>query len=283
MTASGSFQDNFLVSVLGRLKDQSALSVGLVIFTFLLFTVDSIWGGKLSNAFSLYPGAIFHLELNRLSFYLLYHKDIIHWTLNVVGLFTPLSIFEKQHGTVYTGITLNLLTVTAGVQFSLISALLGSSTHVIGLSGVVFLFLSYFAYKEHQYKPILYTYQFQGRTVNIPTLYSPFIVLAICAIILPSSSILGHLAGVSSGYLLALDYLKILYPPLWILQSIELKLAPAISLLDGIVTYYKEVDSVNTRNVSYTPLFFTDPESEVVSAQTSATPFTGEGNVLGTA
>lgn len=260
---------------LSTVSHYPALTVGISLFTFALLLVDLGTGHSLAHKFSLFPLAPIKFDLNRISFYLLFHQGLIHWALNVAGLFTPLSIFEKTHGTVYTGITLNLLAVTAALQYSLVGLLLFPHTHVIGLSGVVFSFFSFFAYKEHQLKPVIYTFKLQGREYSIPTLYSPFVALLVTLIILPGSSFFGHLAGISSGYLLAMDKLKILYPPSKVILWIENKLAGPIGLLDGVVVYYKEQDSVDARGISYTPILTQDEESG------STQPFVGSGHVLG--
>lgn len=260
---------------LSTVSHYPALTVGISLFTFVLLLIDLGTGHSLAHKFSLFPLAPIKFDLNRISFYLLFHQGLIHWGLNIAGLFTPLSIFEKTHGTVYTGVTLNLLAVTAALQYSLVGLLLFPHTHVIGLSGVVFSFFSFFAYKEHQLKPVIYTFKLQGREYSIPTLYSPFVALLVTLIILPGSSFFGHLAGISSGYLLAMDKLKILYPPSKVILWIEDKLAGPIGLLDGIVVYYKEHDSVDARGISYTPILAQDEESG------STQPFVGSGHVLG--
>lgn len=261
-----------------------ALTVGLSIFTFLLLVIDLCFNQALSQKFSLHPNAPFEFDLNRLSFYLLFHRGFIHWLLNVIGLFTPLAIFERTHGTVFTGVTLNLLAVTAGLQFCVLGKILYPNTHVIGLSGIVFLFMSFMAYKEHHSTPVIYTFKFQGSEMSIPTLYSPFIVLIVCMVLIPGSSFWGHLAGISSGYLLALGYIKFLYPPLKVILFIERKLKAPIHLLRSLVVYYREEDAVEQRGVGYNPILSTDAESSpnnVVSTGARTNTFAGDGQVLG--
>lgn len=260
---------------LSTISQYPALTVGLSIFTFVLLLIDLGTNHSLAHKFSLSPLAPIKFDLNRLSFYLLFHQGLIHWALNVAGLFTPLSIFEQSHGTVYTGITLNLLAVTAALQYSLVGLLFFPHTHVIGLSGIVFSFFTFFAYKEHLSKPVIYTFKLLGREYSIPTLYSPLVALLVTFLLFPGSSFFGHLAGISSGYLLALDKLKILYPPSKIILWIEDKLSGAIGLLDGIVIYYREDESAENRGVSYTPILSQDVE---LGAQ-----YGGSGHVLGLA
>lgn len=269
----------------GQLSLMSALTTGLVPFTLLLLIIDGISGGKLSHVFGLYPLAPFKFELNKLSFYPLYHQNIFHWIFNIVSLVSPLNHFEKSHGTVYTGVTLNLLTVVAGLQYCIVGLFLYRHTYVIGLSGIVFLFMSYYAFKEHEFKPILYQYQYNGRNLVLQTKYLPFVSLILCLILFPGSSFWGHLAGISTGYLLAMGYLNVLYPPLKAIVFIESKLTSLIKLLDGIVNYIPEEEAINLRSVSYTPIFGVDIEG--ANATTSSVDssghagFRGEGHVLG--
>jgi membrane associated rhomboid family serine protease len=270
---------------LATITQYPALTVGLSVFTFLLLVIDLCSNQALSQKFSLYPNAPFEFDLNRLSFYLLFHRGFTHWLLNVVGLFSPLAIFERTNGTVFTGVTLNVLAVTAGLQFCIVGKLLYPNTQVIGLSGVVFLFMSFMAYKEHHTTPVIYTFKYQGSEVSIPTLYSPFIFLIVCMVLIPGSSFWGHLAGISSGYLLALGYIKFLYPPLKAILFIERKLQTPINALRSLVVYYKEEEAIEQRGVSYNPLLSSDPESALndipVTTGARTNSFAGEGQVLG--
>lgn len=244
----------FDLPTMATIATYPALTVGLCIFTFVLLLADTYAGTYLSHAVSLYPYAPAHFDMNRVSMYLLFHQGLFHWLFNIVALFTPLAMFERSHGTVYTGVTLNLMAVVAAVQYCVVGMLLYPETHVIGLSGVVFSFMSFYAYKEHQVHPVLYTFKFQGREISIPTLYSPILFLFVTVVLVPGSSFFGHLAGISTGYFLAMDYLKILYPPSKVILFIEEKLATPISWLDGVVTYYPEADAIEFRGVSYNPI-----------------------------
>lgn len=251
----------FTVPTIASLLQYPALTVGLALFTLVLLVVDLVTGHFLAHKFSLYPNAPLEFDLNRLLFYLLFHQGALHWLFNVIGLFTPMALFERAHGTVHTGITLNLLAVTAGLQFCILGVALYPNTNVIGLSGVVFSFLSFYAFKEHQLQPVLHTFQFQGRQYSIPTLWAPVLLLVVTLVLFPASSFFGHLAGISLGYLLAMGKLTILYPPLKIVLWIEKKVAPAIALLDGVVTFVKEDDAVHHRGVAYTSIWAAPGES----------------------
>lgn len=245
----------FAVPTIASLLQYPALTVGLAIFTFGLLVVDLVTGHFLAHKFSLYPSAPFEFDLNRLLFYLLFHQNLLHWLFNVVGLFTPMALFERAHGTIHTGITLNLLAVVAGLQFCVLGLVIYPDSNVIGLSGVVFSFLSFYAFKEHQLQPVLHTFQFQGRQHSIPTLWAPVILLVVTLFVFPASSFFGHLAGISLGYLLAMGKINILYPPLKVVLWIENKASPAIALLDGLVTFVNEDDAIHGRGTAYTSIW----------------------------
>lgn len=271
----GLIPDNF------DLSKYPALTVGLIPFTLILLIIDTISNQRLSHYFSLYPYAPLNFELNRLSFYVLYHQNLIHWGFNIMALAGSMYHFEKSHGTVHTGITLNVLAVTAAIQYCFVGMILYKHTLVIGLSGIVFLFMVYFSVKEHEFTPVLFQC---GRDFHVPTKYSPFITLIVLAVFIPGSSFWGHLAGISSGYLLAYGKLKIMYPPLKVIIFIETKLSRLISLLDGVVDFIHEEDALNLRSVAYKPIFSLDTEAMGVSSghDSQSATFRGEGHVVGT-
>ncbi|EGV65746.1 hypothetical protein CANTEDRAFT_112606 [Yamadazyma tenuis ATCC 10573] len=269
-----------------QLKDYPALTVGLIPFTFLLLLLDSFSNRALSNFFSLDPYAPFRFDLNRVSFYVLYHTGFTHYLVNILAIAAPMCHFERAHGTVHTGITLNLLAVTAGLQYCLLGSFLYPNTRVIGLSGIIFSFVTYFAVKEHEFQPVSFRFPLNGTDISLPTKYSPFVSLAIVTVIFPGSSFFGHLAGISSGYLLAYGKLNILYPPSSIIVAIENKLAGLIKLLDGLVDFVGEQEAINLRYVAYSPIFSSDPETVAISSSTDTTAhttFRSEGHVLGAA
>lgn len=246
----------FQTPTLEQLRAQPALSVGIQIFTVVFFILYP----KGSDALVLKPSTPLHLDLNTLSFYIFPHLDIFHLVVNLVALYPLLSRYERAHGTVYTGITLNVLAVVTALQYCLVGLVLYPNEGAAGLLGIVFSLLMFFCYKEHFAFPVCYTFKVGGSEYLIPTLGFPFLNLIAVAIIVPQASFFGHLAGISAGYLLATDRLKLLFPALKIVLWIEKKLAPVISRLQLLVTYYKEEDAVNERGVTYRPIFTSDPE-----------------------
>lgn len=249
-------------SSLQRLRATPALSVGIVIFSFLfyaLYPTDS-------TALVLLPSAPIDLNLNALSFYIFPHVNLFHLILNLVALFPLLSRYEKSHGTIYTGVTLNLLAVVTALQYCLVGLVLYPADAVGGLSGICFSLLTYFCYKEHETNPVIMSLHAAGTQIHVPTVYFPFCNLFLVALFIPSTSFFGHLAAIGAGYLLALGKLRVLYPPAKIILKIEEFLAPGIAKLQGLVLYIREEDAVNVRSVAYAPILSEDLELNPAAA-----------------
>lgn len=262
------------------------LTIGLIIFTLILCVIRTFTLYNL-NSLVLYPRAPLDLNLNSLSFYSMVHTNFFHWICNIFTLLTPLAIFEMRNGTIHTGVTLNLLTVVAGLQYCLAGLLFYPNTGVVGLSGIAFLFMSYMAYQESKFKPIFYTWHFNNMELKIYTIYLPFFIALFFMVLFPSSSFPGHVTGILTGYLLALGYLNKLYPPSHILVSIEKKVSSLINLLGKIVTFYKEDECLILRNNNeYTPMLNQGADIEQGmsnnSGSSNSATFQSETRVLGT-
>lgn len=234
-----------------------ALSIGLCIFSFLFYMCLD----KGSTTLVLYPDTPLKFDLNTISFYIFPHVNFIHLFVNLISLFPLISAFERANGTVYTGITLNLLAVLTAIMYCIPGLLLYPKDGVAGLLAIVFSFLTYFCQKEHTLTPVIFLMRVANHDVSIPTEYFQFVNLFVIAVLIPSTSFFGHLAGIGAGYLLAYDYLKVLYPPLKALLYIEDKLSSGISKLKLLVDFVSEEDAIVKRSGSYSAILFTDLES----------------------
>ncbi|KAG7661129.1 RBD2 [[Candida] subhashii] len=263
-------------------KKIPALTLGLIVFTLFLYLLQ-VYGVSFDNLI-LYPNAPLEFNLNSISLYPLIHVNFIHWFLNICSIATPLARFEQTHGTIYTGITLNLLAVIAAIQYCIVGMFVYPNVGVVGLSGIAFSLFSFLAYKEHQHQPVIKCFHIGAFEVKIYAIIVPFIVAVLFIFLMPGSSFFGHLAGISTGYLLALGYLKVLYPPSKVLLFIEDKLSSGIDLLEPLVDYYKENDSVHVRSAQYSSLFMNDIESSAMNSNPSVVPpaYLSETRVLGT-
>lgn len=257
-----------------------ALSVGLVIFTLVGVLANLFTGNALTTLLALDPSCLFHLKLNNLSFYSMLHTGFFHWLINMLALFVPLLHFERAHGTVHTGITLNLLTVVAALQYCLVGTILFPHTKVVGVSGIVFLLMTFTAVKEHVSSPTLRLGRLGSRDVQVPTLAAPFLMLVLCSVLIPSSLFWGHLFGISAGYLLAKGYLKVLYPPSWVVVAIESRLARPIAMLAPLVVFYGEEDAAVSRLAGYVSVWGADQEQAALQQRPQPPLFPGQGRAL---
>lgn len=264
----------------GMWKQYPALTVGFPIFTFILVILDKFAGGGISNLLVLIPsvGPLLDL-LNRLLFFQCVHKGLGHWLCNMFGLFTPMMLFERRNGTVFTGITLNLLAMFTGILYWLIGQVFYRNVGVLGSLGYVFSFFTYTCWQESQFIPVFRNFVVGHTNVEIPTALLPVIVLVVWTIISwvldLNSSFMGHALATGLGYALAMGHIKKAYPPLKVVLFIESKVGRGIDMLAPLVTYYREDVSVEDRGRTYTPIFAVDIE---------ATPqLFSESRVLGTA
>lgn len=256
-------------------KPPSALSIGMMVFLPSLFLLNKMI--PVNDAMSLSPQSIFNL--GRLSNYPLIHLSLLHLIFNMMALFGPLNVFEAQHGTVHTGVVLNLSALFTGLLYCILGKLLYPDVSVAGASGWCFTFFGYFSVKEAAIKP---EYQILGTSFSFPTLYMPCIMLVLISVIMPGASFWGHFFGLVVGYFIGFKeplFAKVM-PPSWIIIKIESKLDRLISLIPSWVKYYKEADMPDRRASDYTSIF----ESNVslpLHTTSQQVPSSG-GRVLGT-
>lgn len=261
-----------------------ALTVGYPIFTLLLLLIDTRF--PVAEALALRTTTPISLELlNSLSFYPVVHQGFFHWLCNSIALFTPMMKFERDNGTVHTGITLNLLAVFTGIPIYLTCKLLNFHVALLGSSGYVFSFFTYTCYNEAQINPIATRIKLAGRDITIPMLYFPVIVLFVWTFItfifqIPSSFI-GHAWAVVIGYLFGMGHMKRLHPPSKVILFIESKVGKGIDALAPIVTYYREDEAATNRGVAYQPFFMAGDLEASANTSTTAPNFS-ETRVLGT-
>lgn len=143
--------------------------------------------------------------------------------------------------------------------------------------------MAYFTHFEALNTPATYV----TTNLTIPTWSKPFLVLIVTAIIIPTSSIVGHLLGIGAGFLLAMGRLNFMVePPSKIVLWIENKLAPFIALIPNQIRYIREVDAIEIRKngpTSSTAIPMHEAPSAASVAPVAQNAFKGHGNVLGTA
>ncbi|KAI1996579.1 Glycosyl phosphatidyl inositol protein transamidase complex subunit [Ophidiomyces ophidiicola] len=172
--------------------------------------------------------------VHRLNTYPLVHQGFIHMFLNVLALTPLLERFEAEHGTL-TSLALffgPLSTLPGGLYILFERYVFRGDVAILGSSIWIFLLLGSEAMKTYKSNP-----HFSLGTYQIPTWTTPLIAIVFVYALVANTSFLGHLCGVSVGYVLGLGYLKILFPPEKILRWFEGKL----NLL-GILPHYVSVD-----------------------------------------
>ncbi|KAH3903523.1 putative rhomboid protease RBD2 SCDLUD_001164 [Saccharomycodes ludwigii] len=116
----------------------TAITSGLIIFLWIVFLFMPI------APFSLNEEDLFDLKkFGHLSLYPLQHASILHILFNSIALFSLLSLFEREKGTIRTGVLLNLFAVIAGIFYCLLERSFSfiihrgesSTVQVVGSSG----------------------------------------------------------------------------------------------------------------------------------------------------
>lgn len=110
-------------------------------------------------------------------------------------------------------------TLPAFLYILIEKAILHSNNGVMGASVWFFLLLGAEAMRTYRTNP-----HFTIATYNIPTWATPLILVLIIAALVPSTSLLGHVAGLAVGYVCGLGYLKFLSPPEKALRWVEARL-----------------------------------------------------------
>lgn len=253
----------------------SALTTGLLAFLFLIFCLSKVF--PITDAMSLSPKSIFNL--GRLSNYPLVHLSLMHLIFNSFSLIGPLNMFEAQHGTVYTGVVLNLSAVITGLLYCLWGRMFYPDTSIAGASGWCFTFFGFFSYKESAISP---RYHIPHSNFAFPTVLFPMVVLILISIFIPGVSFWGHFFALLVGYFIGARekaFRKIM-PPSWIIEKIEEKAEPLIQLIPSWVRYYREKDMTERDSAKYTSLFAAQDSLPLHNAPESQP---SGGRVLGTA
>ncbi|KAI1809157.1 rhomboid family protein [Poronia punctata] len=184
-------------------------------------------------------GALIPKEMNittmyRINTFPLIHRNLLHTLFNILALAPLLERFETEFGTL-TSLALffgPLTTIPALVYVVIELFVLKNNTAVMGASIWVFLLLGMEGVRTYKTNPYLVI-----GTHHVPTWTTPLLMVLVVEALIPGTSFVGHLCGVSTGYLFGLGYLKFLAPPEWALRWIESRL----NLL-GRLPHYISVD-----------------------------------------
>lgn len=204
----------------------------LLIVIFWIVELPKIWNVVEWGAVT--PDDVGFASLYRLNTYPFIHLGFFHAFLNTLALMPLLERFEAEHGTL-TAVALflgPLSTFPAGLYIFIEKIILRGNVAIVGASVWVFLLLASEAIRTFKSNPY-----FALGTYKIPTWTSPLIACVFVSLLVPNTSLLGHICAIFVGYLLGLGYLKVFVPPEKILRWIEGKL----NLL-GRLPHYVSVD-----------------------------------------
>ncbi|KAK3984948.1 putative rhomboid protein 2 [Cladorrhinum sp. PSN332] len=212
----------------------------LPLFTRLvLLAIIGFWIAGLQSAWDLRQwGALIPKEMGlgtlyRMNTFPFIHLNLWHAIMNVVAIAPLLERFEGEYGTLNClALFFGPLTTIPAVTYVLIEKGMGWNTSVMGASMWVFTLLGLEAMRTYKHNP---TFVLAG--YSIPTWTTPIGILFVVAALVPSSSFLGHAAGLGVGYAAGFGLLKYLAPPEKIARWIEGKL----NLL-GRLPHYVSID-----------------------------------------
>ncbi|KAL2163713.1 hypothetical protein VTH06DRAFT_5771 [Thermothelomyces fergusii] len=193
------------------------------------------------------PDLISLSTMYRTNTFPLLHVNVFHLAINLLGVVPMLERFEVEHGTL-TSLALffgPLSTIPALIYVGIERFVLQKNTPIIGASIWGFLLLGAEAIRQSRKSPYLVI---SGRP-TIPTWAGPIVMLFVVALMMPGSSMLGHVCGLFVGYIFGMGYLRFLVPPEWALRFIEGKLNLRVRL-----PYYVSVDQKTYGRFGVLPL-----------------------------
>ncbi|CCE62993.1 hypothetical protein TPHA_0D03580 [Tetrapisispora phaffii CBS 4417] len=248
----------------------SALTIGLPIFSIVFyFAIQYILSEEsfewVVDDYYLHFDSLFKFKLNALSMHALFFSTMFEMIVCLLLITIPLNIYEREHGTVFTGVFLNLITTFSSIFTCLIGKLLSklgvidldqNYIPVAGMSGWLFVLLGFFTVRKkmkNNSRNILI--QLHRSSVHIPTVMPSILLLVLYNILQffiyqKNSSLLSvyHTVCLGIGYLISSKetYFAVLVPPSGLIMAIERVLNKLINLIPLFVQYYKEKDMKRT-------------------------------------
>ncbi|KAK8022615.1 hypothetical protein PG993_013382 [Apiospora rasikravindrae] len=208
----------------------------LPLFTrLILLAIVVLWLVGIQSAWDLRKwGALIPDEMNfftayRMNTFPLIHLNLLHALLNLLALTPLLERFESEYGTLTSAAMFfgPLTTIPALAYVFLERVIFRVNTPHVGVPAALG-----GGDADVQDQPVLRHRDGAGADLD-----DPLVMAFVTAALIPSTSFLGHLCGVGTGYLFGLGYLKFIAPPEKILRWIEGKL----NLL-GRLPHYVSVD-----------------------------------------
>lgn len=176
------------------------------------------------GAFSLRPSNLWAFELSRLTTYPLAHVGLLHILLNMAAFVPLCGRFEQRHGTLRTlAMFLGPFESVPGILYCLLDGpILRHDTSIVGCSGWVFTLLAI----ESTLSPDKHVV-IAGR--RIPSWSVPLILTLAATLLLPGSSLLGHLCALGTGHVFGSGRVDFLLLPLGVCNFVERRIPLAVS------------------------------------------------------
>jgi GPI-anchor transamidase subunit GAA1 len=170
----------------------------LLILLFYVLEFQSVW--SVVNWGSLKPSVIgiFTGGMHRLNTYIFIHTGFFHMFFNTLALVPLMERFEKECGTL-TSIALwagPLATIPGGLYILVERGIWGGDAAICGASGPVFLLVASEGVRSWRANPF-----FEIAGVKVPTWITPILLAIVTAILIPGTSLLGHVCSLAVGYL----------------------------------------------------------------------------------
>lgn len=198
------------------------LTLSVAIFCVLVFLLDP--SGSNAGSICLYPSRVVtHFEIYRIATAPFFHGGFFHILFNIIAWMFIARDFEKMTGTLAAAYSIFVLLIPLTAIFHclaayLVDALSGTNCRnacAIGISGILFALL------------VVNLESSPGTSVNVcglftmPSRWYPWLLALVLQLFSPNLSFLGHLSGITMGYILVFGYLERITPADYKLAELE--------------------------------------------------------------
>jgi len=196
---------NNIKEFLEKLKDEffsMKYSTKAFFITILSFYILKIFWSEEVDDTCINPDIMWSNIITSVPRYILHsfvHANILHIVFNSIALIYFFTKFENQIGSVLLIHIVLVFTILIAVLYSFSAKILSiffisywMESCTTGISGVLFSFITIESLQNKTNKNIFR---------EIPSKYNPWILLVVTQLIWPKASFLGHLSGITIGYL----------------------------------------------------------------------------------
>ena len=176
----------------------------------------------IADWFSLRPSNLWAFQLSRLTTYPLAHVGLLHFLLNAAAFVPLCARFERRHGTLRTlAMFLGPFESVPGLLYCVVDGgILRQDTAIVGCSGWVFTLL---AVESMGSEHVVVAGQ------RVPAWGVPLALVVAAALVLPGTSLLGHLCALATGYVFGSGRVDFLLLPLAICNFVERRIPIAVT------------------------------------------------------